>query len=1134
MSESVLLTKIQQHLNRPDQNLEALFCETLLWGRAQGPAFTRQVTLAPGQTVSLEIRPLAQLSGLPVFRVDWPSEKPPTLLQRRSVHRALVNSYAEHLLVYITRDGQQAAFVWARRRSGGKIELRTLPYTVGSPARTTIEQLGKLAFSLEELGLSGDPGRSAVTAKLDAAFDVEAVTRRFFRDYRILFEQAEASIDLPWSAEQKRLYTQRFFNRLLFLVFLERKGWLTFHGRKDYLRALFEDYLRNDPDKRRSANFHRKRLNALFFMGLNNPYGRDLLQNDPQYADLRDLIGEVPYLNGGLFEREADDETFFFPDDLLARILADLLYRYNFTVTESTPLDVEVAVDPEMLGKIFEELVTGRHESGSYYTPKPVVQFMCREALKSYLETALPAENAAAIARFVDENDGAALRDPEAALAALKQVKVCDPACGSGAYLLGMLHELLEKREALFAARRLDAQTLYQRKLEIIQNNLYGVDLDPFAVNIARLRLWLSLIVDYEGYPPPPLPNLDFKIEAGDSLTAPDPSGGLQPDLFRYGQVQEFLRLKNAYMSAHAGPEEKKQLLAQIKDLKAQIKTWAHGQVKDSSYENAFDWQVEFAEVFAPSLTPGPLSSPKGAPTGREETAFPPGPSPKEGLPSPAGGRAGEQGKGGFDIVLANPPYVRQELIKDLKPALKRVYGPLFTGTADLYVYFYLRAHQLLKPGGTACFISSNKWLRAGYGETLRQHLLDEQAFRLVVDFGELPVFQTAATFPAIFLWQKRPRWSASPAGRGDRGEGIPTTWAVVKDLQACYEEGITEHVARIAQRVPAEQFGKGKPRLAAAHTADLRRRMEARGIPLGEYAKGKIYFGIKTGYNEAFLLDEAARQRLIAQDPRSAEIIKPLLVGDDVRHYEIHYRGRYLIWTYIGVPIERYPAVFAHLQQYQPQLEKRWDKGNHWWELRACDYYAAFEQPKIIYPDIGKEPRFYLDEAGYFSNNTSYFIGLNDWFLLAILNSQLAFDFMKSTASVLGDENKGGRVRFFGQFAETLPIPDASSDERQALARLARQAQALHMQRRARVERFLREIGLDPARSTSRNPLEQPWLLTPEELARRVAQVSNLRQGQAESSSYRAVREETLVLTEQIEKVEKEIDMRVRALYGL
>ncbi|MEZ0395410.1 MAG: DNA methyltransferase, partial [Anaerolineales bacterium] len=705
-----------------------------------------------------------------------------------------------------------------------------------------------------------------------------------------------------------------------------------------------------------------------------------------------------------------------------------------------------------------------------------------------------------------------ALRDPEAALTALKQDKVCDPACGSGAYLLGMLHELLEKREALFAARRLDPHTLYERKREIIQNNLYGVDLDPFAVNIARLRLWLSLIVEYEGYPPPPLPNLDFKIETGDSLTAPDPSGGLQPDLFRYAQVQEFLRLKNDYLNLHAGAEEKKKLAAQIEALKAKIKEQAvpqsaglrHDETAALSLPTAFDWQVEFAEVFAPDLDPAALSGGEGIP------------------PSPRGRRAGDEGRGGFDILLANPPYVRQELIKDLKPALKRVYGSLYTGTADLYVYFYLRAHQLLKEGGVACFISSNKWLRANYGETLRQHLLDTQAFRLVVDFGELPVFQTAATFPAIFLWQKRPRWRPSPAGRGAGGEGLPTTWAVVKDLQQCYAEGIAEHVARIAQTVPAEQFGKGKARLAASHTADLRRRMEARGLPLGEYVQGKIYFGIKTGYNQAFLLDEAARQRLIGQDPKSAEIIKPLLVGDDVRRYEIHYRKRYLIWTYIGVPIERYPAVFAHLQKHQPQLEKRWDKGNHWWELRACDYYAAFEQPKIIYPIIGKEPRFVVEEGKFLQNDKTFLIAVNDWFLLGLLNSSPAFSYLKTVCSILGDEMKGGRLEFRAVFMEKLPIPEASAEERQAIAQLARRAQALHGQRRARVEQFLREIGIDPAQSTSRNSLEQPWRVAPQS----VPQSAGLR--------YRAAREETLALTEEIEKVEREIDRLVYALYGL
>ncbi len=173
-------------------------------------------------------------------------------------------------------------------------------------------------------------------------------------------------------------------------------------------------------------------------------------------------------------------------------ILQDLFARFNFTVTESTPLDVEVAVDPEMLGKVFEELVTGRHESGSYYTPKPIVSFMCREALKGHLETRCPSES---IERFVDEHDATHLRDGEAVLEALRNVKCCDPACGSGAYLLGMMHELLDLRACLFAAnRKLDPIKNYERKLEIIQSNVYGVDLDPFAINIARLRLSLGRI----------------------------------------------------------------------------------------------------------------------------------------------------------------------------------------------------------------------------------------------------------------------------------------------------------------------------------------------------------------------------------------------------------------------------------------------------------------------------------------------------------------------------------------------------------------------------------------------------------------------------------------------------------------
>lgn len=374
--------------------------------------------------------------------------------------------------------------------------------------------------NLPALGWPADPADASGWLKAwAAAFDVEAITRRFFADYREVFEAVEAAVKGVPAGEARRLNVQRLFNRLMFLYFIQRKGWLSFRGSKTYLRALF------DAGRAAREDFLNDRLYWTFFYGLNTA-GENYDQH--KLPELQEKRGDVPFLNGGLFDLEDGydkHEAVRIPNAALGRVL-DLFARYNFTVTESTPLDVEVAVDPEMLGKVFEELVTGRHESGSYYTPRPIVSFMWREALKHYLA---PAGDAAAVGRFVDAGDPAGLRDPEPVLNALRAVKVCDPACGSGAYLLGMMHELLRLREALFAHRGVDSGTAYDRKLEIIQNNLYGVDIDLFAVNIAKL--WLSLAVDFQGAKPPPLPNLDFKIECGGSLTAPDPQG--IPDLYR-------------------------------------------------------------------------------------------------------------------------------------------------------------------------------------------------------------------------------------------------------------------------------------------------------------------------------------------------------------------------------------------------------------------------------------------------------------------------------------------------------------------------------------------------------------------------------------------------------------------------
>lgn len=770
-----LLQSIETHLNSPHlrDNLTPLFCETLLWGRPQASAFAREVSVRRQEKAQLAFTPAAQLSGLPVFRVDWPYDKLPNVTQRRAVHRALAPTYIEHLLAYVTADDRQATFVWARRRPKNKIEMRALPYAVGSPARTTIEQLGELAFTIEELGLFGEPPVTAVTDKLSAAFDVEAVTRLFFTTYRDVFREAEGQIS-GISGDARRLFTQKLFNRLMFLVFLERKGWLSFNGSRDHLRALWEDH-RREKQTSPDVNFYRDRLNLLFFSGLNTPHEVNVvgIRRD---GFLQTRIGDVPYLNGGLFEEDDEDRDpiIAVPDEVISPALDKLFYRFNFTVTESTPLDVEVAVDPEMLGLIFEELVTGRHETGSYYTPKPVVAFMGREALKGYLQSACPQESSKALAAFVDEHDPAGLVNPEAVLDALKTTRVCDPACGSGAYLLGMLRELLDLRACLFATRGLDPLSAYQRKLEIIQSNLYGVDVDPFAVNIARLRLWLSLVVDFEDGTPPPLPNLDFKIEVGDSLTAPDPSGGLQPDLFRHKQIEDYFRLRTGYLMAHGG--EKLTLREQIEALRAEIAAWAR-----PGGDSGFDWAVEFAEVFSPS------------------PAFPPRVGGDRG-----GAERGPGGEGsGFDVVLANPPYVRadaqyrhiedeeerqeaiarwQQYRKDLKGS--KIYKTLYEKW-DLYIPFLERAYQLLRPGGQMVFIISDAYNAAKYGRKSHEFFLTNARVARLDFCSDLPLFKAGVSNTILHFVRAQPdddyiplrlrRWGDKPDDFEDHVEALPT-----------------------------------------------------------------------------------------------------------------------------------------------------------------------------------------------------------------------------------------------------------------------------------------------------------------------------------------------------------------------
>ncbi|MBW7884916.1 MAG: Eco57I restriction-modification methylase domain-containing protein [Caldilineaceae bacterium] len=961
----------------------------------------RQLFATAGEDAGFQVI-YCQLSG-----ANQGQTQPLSLGDERVLVGRLLREHPYALFVFSDRDQVHWHFVNVKYEQDAETRARRVfrrisvsPYETAGPEqrlRTATERLSLLDVASLSPRLTGLTP-FVIQNRHDEAFDVEAVTRDFFATYRTVFEEVEREIT-GLVAEEKRLFTQRLFNRLLFVVFLERKGWLILDERGDYLHALWEAHQvaveAGDDD-----NFYRDRLRLLFFSGLNTPNEVDVVGVNPD-GFLQHRIGRVPYLNGGLFEEDATDRNaaVVVPDRAIDLILKRLLYHYNFTITESTPLDVEVAVDPEMLGKIFEELVTGRHEQGSYYTPKPVVAFMGQEALKGYLETSCSGEEPDAIAAFVETRDPAGLREPDDILGALRKATICDPACGSGAYLLGMLHELMALRGALAGKTTTDHQTLYDQKLEIIQRNLYGVDIDPFAVNIARLRLWLSLIVEYVGDTPPPLPNLDFKIEAGDSLTAPSPAG-LKPDMFRDQQVREYFELKSRYLQAHGS--QKVEMRRQIDELRGQMRAWAHA----SGQIDGFDWVVEFAEVFdGPDWTgatqSGAASEIVNATAGQMELA----------------GSAAE--RGGFDIVLANPPYVRQELLGSAyKQGLKAIYPEVYAGTADLYVFFYARALQLSKPSGMVVFISSNKFMRAGYGEKLRKHLGATTTLRVIIDYGDLPLF-TATTYPCIVATRNQPPVQQAAA-----------QVAVIDDINDVEKTGdvMQQRAWAIAQRsLRPDGWALERPDVLAL-LAKLRRS----GPELSNHAGISFYRGVTTGLNEAFVIDDETRKNLIAADPNSAEIIKPWIRGRNVKRWRMDREQKFLLFTRRGIDIEKYPAVKRHLETFREKLTPGTPNGRksgnyQWYEIQdSTAYYTELEGPKIIWPDIARQSEFTMDTEGIYPDATLFVIPGENRFLLGILNSQVTDWFIHHTSSSI----QQGYLRFKRVYVEKLPVPLLTTEE--------------------------------------------------------------------------------------------------------
>ena len=674
--------------------LRGLFAEVLDFNTIYG-----QVSLdGVGGNVHLPdaVERVAEIEGFIVLYIHLPPSNTDRVRKAEvdAAAKLLADQLGDDLLLVFTNPSANQLHIILPSFASARPILRRMVVDRDLPRRTAVQQVSNIYWNWRASG--------SIRTALDEAFDVEPVTRDFFRDYEAAYDSAVNRLAGAIDRQEAEQFTQTLFNRLLFVHFVSRKGWLRLNGDADYLRALWQDYQANE----KQTNFYAARLSPLFFAGLNNPRSANLMHDNPvMYA----TIGDVPFLNGGLFEQtELDYRTergeFAVPDAIVAPLLRfsndpdepGLFHHYNFTVMESTPFDVEVAVDPEMLGKLFEETVNDRHSKGAYYTPRPVVSFMCREAIKGYLAgRGIPGLTPAQISTLVDQGDDQAIdQDQARSIAeALDRMKAVDPACGSGAFLLGMLQEILALNDSIFRAGH-TPESLYRQKLKIITNNIHGVDKDGLAVGTAMLRLWLSLAVDFDGDgAPDPLPNLDLKLVIGDSIAGPDPQ---QLDFTLQSIVKTDLREASAAYTTALG-EEKRRLRERVDAIKTQLRA----NMQDAAPAGIVEWRIDFADVML---------------------------------------------SGGFDVVIANPPYVRQEDItpKAYKDALATAYTAAVTARSDLYCYFYARALQLLRDGGMHVFVCSNSWLDVGYGAKLQEHLLNNSRIDAIYESAIERQFSTA------------------------------------------------------------------------------------------------------------------------------------------------------------------------------------------------------------------------------------------------------------------------------------------------------------------------------------------------------------------------------------------------------
>ena len=859
---------------------------------------------------------------------------------------------------------------------------------------------------------------------LKTAFSVEALSDEFFDKYReqyadfvqyvtgkrfvkvgskweekVLGEPNTALMQAFNHNEKKiRDYVKKMMGRITFLHFLQRKGWMC--GDLNYMQNMFEGSPYKD-------DYLDSVLEPLFFGILNTkPTERENLFADYGWdKSLLDEWKDIPYLNGGLFERDEEDEPESrFPADYFKRLF-QFFSEYNFTIDENDPNDAEVGVDPEMLGKIFENLLEDNKDKGAFYTPKEIVRYMCQESLIAYLETNTSVAKDK-IRQFVLSPEEGVEYIPEnkksKILSALEEVKICDPAIGSGAFPMGLLNELLHCREVL-SGEHYDRAEI---KKSIIQNNIYGVDIEKGAVDIARLRFWLSIVVDEET--PSPLPNLDYKIMQGNSLI--ESFMGVDLSKLTYekehkkdkGEISLFDNEKNrlqktvsqllsSYYSC-CDHNKKKKLQQDISDtISKQLETQAYDHailenLKDinlAENNKFFLWHTWFSDVF-----------------NREDN------------------------KNGFDVVIGNPPYIQlQNNGGELANLYEDCRFKTFAKTGDIYCLFYERGWQLLRQQGHLCFITSNKWMRAGYGDKTRGFFAKHTNPKYLIDFAGVKIFNNATVDTNILIF-------------GKEQNEYQTRCAVTDKLNKDSLKNLSGFVQQ--QHTICNFSNEESWVILSPIEQSIKRKIESVGTPLKDWDI-KIYRGVLTGYNDAFIISTEKRDEILSncqtedERLRTAELIRPILRGRDIKRYGYNWADLWLIATFPSrhYDIEDYPAVKNHLLLYgkerleqtgkkyiinEEEIKARKKTSNKWFETQdSISYWEDFFKPKIMYPNMTKYMPFYYDEKGFYQNDKSFMItGKHIPFLTAFLNSSLfKFCFRDNFPELLGGTRELRKIFF-------------------------------------------------------------------------------------------------------------------------